>query len=81
MNLFGGSSTKQRPDSEPRSLGDHGSVFRFLGSQLEGKILRGPMWLAMTNFLAAQSVEPFGFVIKQIVCALPLPNDKFNLCK
>ena len=43
MNLFGGSSTKQRPDSEPRSLGDHGSVFRFLGSQLEGKILRGPM--------------------------------------
>ena len=44
VNLFGGSSTKQRPDSEPRSLGDHGSVFRFLGSQLEGKILRGPMW-------------------------------------
>ena len=43
VNLFGGSSTKQRPDSEPRSLGDHGSVFRFLGSQLEGKILRGPM--------------------------------------
>ena len=44
MKLFDGSSTKQRPDSEPRSLGDHGSVFRFLGSQLEGKILRGPMW-------------------------------------
>ena len=51
MNLFGGSSTKQRPDSEPRSLGDHGSVFRFLGSQLEGKILRGPMWsVAFSGF-------------------------------
>ena len=47
VNLFGGSSTKQRPDSEPRSLGDHGSVFRFLGSQLEGKILRGPMCMAI----------------------------------
>ena len=50
MNLFGGSSTKQRPDSEPRSLGDHGSVFRFLGSQLEGKILRGPMCIIRLFF-------------------------------
>ena len=53
VNLFGGSSTKQRPDSEPRSLGDHGSVFRFLGSQLEGKILRGPMWGMMVEVAAA----------------------------
>ena len=50
MNLFDGSSTKQRPDSGPRSLGDHGSVFRFLGSQLEGKILRGPMCLVIFSF-------------------------------
>ena len=59
MNLFGGSSTKQRPDSEPRSLGDHGSVFRFLGSQLEGKILRGPMCLYHFPFslLAVMSIS------------------------
>ena len=63
MNLFGGPSTKQRPDSEPRSLGDHGSVFRFLGSQLEGKILRGPMCVSLrdnNNIHATAALLYFG---------------------
>ena len=73
VNLFGGSSTKQRPDSEPRSLGDHGSVFRFLGSQLEGKILRGPMCLlkngkfkgcVTTEILIVDSTRPVASIFK-----------------
>ena len=37
VNLFGGSSTKQRPDLEPHSLEDHGSVFSFFGHNVEAK--------------------------------------------
>ena len=84
VNLFGGSSTKQRPDSEPRSLGDHGSVFRFLGSQLEGKILRGPMWGAQSfmafNFLF--TFQPFSvrvyFSFFVFVIITPDPQERFE---
>ena len=37
VNLFGGSSAKQRPDLEPRSLEDHGNVFSFFGHNDEAR--------------------------------------------
>ena len=37
VNLFGGSSAKQRPDLEPRSLEDHGNVFSFFGHKVKAK--------------------------------------------
>ena len=37
VNLFGGSSTKPRPDLEPRILEDHRSFFSFFGHNDKAK--------------------------------------------